>query len=98
MISAAHAEMPHYDVERYCTEIASLGGSMSQMMLQSCYTQEQTAYNALKPRWDSLPEAMRTYCDQIAAVGGGGSYMMLESCVKQEESAASSNTGFHFKR
>jgi len=97
-ISTAHAEMPYYDVDKYCKKIASMGGGSSQALLPSCYQQEQTAYNAVKPRWESLPAEMRTYCDQIAAFGGTGSYMLLESCIQQEEAAAGSNSGFQFTR
>jgi hypothetical protein len=92
------AEMPDYDVKAYCARIASIGGSPSEMMLQACYQQEQSAYDGLKPRWDSLPASERAYCDRIARVGGNGSFMMLGACIDQERAAASDNQGFQFRR
>ncbi len=97
-IVAARAEMPVYNVEAYCARIAAVGGSPSQSMKGACLRQEQGAYDALKPRWDSLSSSMRSYCDRIARVGGEGSFSMLGACVRQEEGAAQSNGQFQFKR
>ncbi len=96
--SLAHADMPHYDVEAHCRSVAAIGGAPSQMILQGCYQQEQSSYNALKPRWDTLPGSLKAYCNDVATLGGDGSYMMLNGCVQQEEASANANSGFQFKR
>lgn len=59
---------------------------------------EQSAYNRLKPVWDTLSTAMKNHCDQVATFGGGGSYSILSGCVDQEISAAKANETFQFKR
>ena len=94
----ARAEMPNYDVKAHCTQIASYGGSLSQSLLQTCYQQEQSAYDALKPSWDQLPAAMRQHCNQIASYGGTGSFSLLRTCVQQENAAARQNGEFQFRR
>lgn len=96
--SQAMAEMPTYDVNRHCDKISKVGGAPSQMMLNACFDQEQSSYDALKQRWDSLPQAMKTHCDKIARIGGVGSFMMLNSCVEQEEEAAKTNASRTFRR
>ena len=98
LAAGARAEMPNYDVDAHCKEIASLGGESSQLMLNACYKQEQAAYDQLKPTWDQLPAAMRAHCDRIASLGGGGSFLMLNACVDQEQQAAQQNGSFKFKR
>jgi hypothetical protein len=94
----AGAEMPHYDPGVYCRQVAGFGGNFSEFMMNACLTQEQAAYNSLKPQWDGLPAAMRNYCDQVAAFGGAGSFFMLNACVEQERKAARANRGFQFQR
>lgn len=99
LVSApAFAEMPDYDVKRHCDRVSKMGGSQSQMLFNACFDQEQDAYNSLKPRWDSLPQSLRSHCDNVARIGGGGSFTMLGGCVQQEESAAKANAGRTFKR
>jgi hypothetical protein len=93
---AAAAEMPRYQVEAHCKEIASFGGSYSASLFNACFDMEQVAYNGLKPRWDRLPHAMRGHCDDIASFGGPGSYALLESCVQMEEAASSTTKKFNY--
>jgi hypothetical protein len=96
---AARAEMPDYDVNVYCKQVAAVGGAPSQMILGGCYRQEQESYDALKPTWDQLPATMRAYCDQVARVGGsGGAYMILKGCIDQEQQSAQQNGAFKFRR
>lgn len=94
----AQAEMPIYDVKGHCEAVAAFGGSPSQSLLNGCLNMEQSAYNRLKPVWDTLPTAMQNHCDQVATFGGGGSYSLLSGCVDQEISAAKANENFRFKR
>ncbi len=92
------AEMPNYNTEAYCARIAAVGGAPSQSMKGACFGQEQTAYDGLKEKWETLPATMKSYCDRIARVGGDGSFSMLSACVRQEQGAAKSNGQFQFKR
>ncbi|MEZ5769286.1 MAG: hypothetical protein R3D80_17655 [Paracoccaceae bacterium] len=94
--SPALADMPRYDVEAYCKEVAGFGGEYSELMYDGCFEMEQAAYNDLKPRWDGLGATLRSYCDQVATFAGGGSYSMLEGCVQMEEQAASTNNTFQY--
>ena len=95
---AAFAEMPDYDVKPHCNRVASVGGGMSQMILQGCYQEEQSAYDQLKPMWDKLLPQLREHCDQIAKVGGGGSFTILQGCVQEELQARKQNQQFQFRR
>jgi len=92
----ALAEMPRYDVEAHCREIASFSGDYSAMMYDGCFDMEQAAYDTLKVRWDGLPATMRSHCDQIATFAGAGSYSMLEGCVQMEEQASSTDNTFEY--
>jgi hypothetical protein len=94
----AAAEMPNYDVGGHCKKVAAFGGTSSQMILNACYRQEQSAYNGLKPTWDQLPAMIRAHCDQVAKFGGGGSFMILQACIEQERTAAHANDDFQFQR
>lgn len=95
---ASRAEMPTYDVERHCAEIASFGGSPSEFLRRSCFRLEQSAYDALKPRWDALPASMRRHCDSVARFNGSGSFSLLKSCVEMEGRAGQENQQFQFRR
>lgn len=90
-------ELSRFDVNRQCDEIASFGGSYSEMTKQGCMQMEQQAYNQLKPAWGSIPEAMQTLCLEIASFGGPGSYSTLQGCIQMEQSAAATNRNTEFK-
>jgi hypothetical protein len=96
--SVARAEMPDYDVKKHCQRVASFTGTPSQSLLQSCFELEQTAYDHLKPTWESLPAAMKSHCDRVAKFAGDGSFSLLESCIDQEQQAKKGNEQFQFKR
>ncbi len=96
--TSARAEMPYYDPNSYCRAVASFGGAFSDSTMQTCLRMEQSAYDALKSRWDQLPQHIRAYCDEVARFGGAGSYSTLETCVQMEIRAAQSNRAFKFKR
>ncbi|MCW5737338.1 MAG: hypothetical protein KIS73_24645 [Enhydrobacter sp.] len=95
---AARAEMPSYDVEAYCKNIAEVGGTPSQATRNGCLRMEQSAYDGLKKSWDTLPGEMRAYCNGIATVGGTGSYSTLSGCIRMEQDAKRKNDDFKFKR
>ena len=94
---AEAADMPRYNVKAHCNEIANVGGSYSAMIMKSCFQQEQSAYDQLKPHWADLPAPMRTHCDEIATVGSPGSYVILQSCIKMELDSANEIQGQEFK-
>lgn len=96
----AHAasEMPHFDVDGHCREVAAMGGSMSQALLKACYEGEQASYDKTKVNWSELPAGTRDHCTQVAAIGGKGSYSLLEACIDSERAAAADNKSFKFKR
>lgn len=95
-VPAFAQDLPRFDVEKYCDEIASLGGSSSEMMKGACFDQEQTAYDKSKSRWTELPSSIRSYCLDISRFGGA-SYMMLDACIDQEIKAKQGNDGRAFK-
>lgn len=90
--SAAFAQdLPRYDVAAHCAEVASFGGDHSAVLEKGCFAVEQESYDALKPKWPELPEAMRAHCGKVAEFGGG-SYQMLKGCVDMETEASGENT------
>lgn len=95
--SALALELPRYDVETHCKEVAGFGGTYSASIDQSCFTMEQGAYNAIKAMWGSVSANIRKHCDEVASFGGGGSYSILQSCIEMEAEADSANTGRSFK-
>lgn len=96
--SGAWADMPNYDVEAHCHKVAAFGGAPSQSVMNGCLHMEQSAYDHLKPVWDSLPKAMRDHCDQVATFGGPGSFSVLQGCIDMERNAQKQNEQFKFKR
>lgn len=90
-------EIPRYDVEAYCEEVAGLGSSYSEFLEGACFDQEQRAYDLLKLDWAQIPQRMRSHCDDVATLGGDGSYFMLEACIDQEKRSASTNSKRKFK-
>lgn len=94
--AAVAAELPRYDAEGHCKKVASIGGSSSAMLENSCMDMEQTAYNKLKSSWESIPERARSHCSSVAAFGGGGSYSLLESCIDMETKEASQSRKFQY--
>lgn len=90
-------DLPRFNVDQQCDEIANFGGSYSEMTKQGCMQMEQQAYNQLKPTWGSLPDAMQTQCLEIASFGGPGSYSTLQGCIQMEQNAAATNRNTEFK-
>lgn len=79
----AAGDLPDYAVQAHCEGVARLGGTLAQTMYAACIEQEQAAYDALRPIWASLAEAVRTQCDEITRFGGAsGSFVMLRNCVE----------------
>lgn len=96
--TSSRADMPNYNVEAQCREVAASGGTFSETIMQGCLQMEQSAYNQLKPNWDSLSSTLRGQCDEVARSGSEGSYTILQGCLKMEQSAAKSNQRFSFQR
>lgn len=93
---ASATELPRYDVEGHCKQVAAMGGAASAMLENSCMDMEQTAYNNLKKSWDGISAQARSHCDQVASFGGGGSYNLLESCIEMETKAAEQPRKFQY--
>lgn len=95
--SFALADIPKFDVDKHCDNIAKTMGQSSEMIRSGCFEQEQTAYNNLKQVWDTLPKSMQSHCTAIAKTMAPGSYMILEGCVIQEQESKNDNSQFQFK-
>lgn len=96
LATAQADQIPRFDVETHCEQVAGFGGDYSSTMYNSCIDQEQGAYNNLKGQWGSLSSRIQDHCEQVAGFGGPGSYTMLESCVQMESSAANNRSEFSF--
>ena len=62
----AAQEMPRFDVDAHCRQVAGFGGSFSDTILGSCVDMEQSAYDGMKAGW---PDAFRR---RAAALHTGG--------------------------
>ncbi len=95
LASTAQAqEVPRFDVESYCEDVAEFGGG-SHSIYNGCVDMEQQAYNRLKADWPSLSTRVRDYCTEIGTVGGP-SYSTMQGCVDMETQAASGQSEFSF--
>lgn len=92
--TASAQDIPRYDPERHCREVAEFGGGSS-TIYNGCIDLEQDSYNDLRGRWAYLPARIRSHCDDVARFGGG-SYQILHGCVQMEEEAAGSPRSFKF--
>ncbi|QFT84471.1 hypothetical protein FIU88_05690 [Halomonas sp. THAF12] len=95
-LASSAADMPRFDVEAHCEQVAAVGGSPSNSLYNSCIDMEQSAYNGLKDQWSGLPANIQNHCRNVASVTGPGSYSLLESCVDMEVSAGNNRSEFSF--
>lgn len=94
--TALAADIPRFDAEAHCEQVAGFAGDSSNMLYNSCIDMEQSAYNSLKGQWPSLPANVQGHCEDVSSFGGPGSYTMLESCVDMEVSAGNNRSEFSF--
>lgn len=91
----AHAsQMPRYNPEAYCQQVASFSGGSS-MIFNGCIDMEQESYNNLKRIWVSIPNRTKEYCHEVASISGR-SYSILEGCIDMEIDSIRSNKTFQF--
>ena len=94
--TAQASDLPRYDPEGYCKDVASFSGEYSAMLDNSCLEMEQGAYDELKAGWGGYSAHAQSYCDEVARFGGKGSYDLLKSCIEMEEQAADNKKKFKF--
>ena len=83
--AALAADIPAYDINKTCGEVAAAGGGSKVIELQ-CRKDEAASQKRLQKA--SVPaDTMRT-CDQISRTMGAGSYTILEQCIRDELDAA----------
>lgn len=87
-------EMPRFDVEKHCREVADFSNGSS-VLYNSCISMEQEAYDKRKRTWQDLPSQTREHCTEIASFTGG-SYSLLDSCIGMELEAAGNTPSFKF--
>ncbi|MFN3232489.1 MAG: hypothetical protein ACE363_10055 [Alphaproteobacteria bacterium] len=81
-VSAAYAaELPTYDMDVYCQELAQHGGGAAELVAD-CMRLEETARTELALTWDSLAANTQDSCIQIGEMSGL-SYDLLKACVDQ---------------
>lgn len=94
---ASAQNLPRFDVDRHCQEVASFGGAPSEVIRSGCFDMEQSAYDKLKDSWSDIPGSTRKHCLEVATFGGPGSYSLLEGCLQMERSAREQNQSRRFK-
>ncbi len=78
---ATAADMPVYDMDAYCQELASHGGGTPEL-IADCMALEQTAQQDLALRWPALSASTQDSCIEIGMMGGA-SYDLLKACVDE---------------
>jgi len=96
--AAASERLPIYSPERWCEHVARATGARSELVYGGCLDEEQSSYDALKPRWGDLSAQTQRWCNQVATAPGSGSYLILRGCVDEELKAAHENAQRQFRR
>lgn len=86
--------IPRYNVENYCQEVADISGG-SAMIYNGCIDIEQQSYNSLKSEWIGISPKSKSYCDEVATISGG-SYSILKGCIDMENSATNTPNSFKY--
>lgn len=87
LTAAPAADAQTFNINAHCAELASVGGSHSNVIELACRRQEAAARDALTRM--SVAPSVRQHCSELAAYGGGaGSYVLYKACVEQEQAAA----------
>lgn len=94
LASPVVAEIPRYNAEGYCQQVAAVSGS-SAMIFKGCMDMEQQSYNTLKPIWSRIPAQSKSYCDDVSRVSGG-SYSILQGCIEMEAVASNATRTFKY--
>jgi hypothetical protein len=96
--AVAQTAMPEYDPATHCRRTQALLSIDSQSMLNACLRYEQTSYDGIRPRWDTIPDAIRRHCIASHALISVESYGMLSACIRHEETSLQNNQQFQFRR
>ena len=81
-------DLPGYDPQAHCRDVALAGGGFSETIYAECLEQEQSNLDELQSSWSALPSSIQERCREAASSGGVSSYAVLRSCVEQENTAA----------
>jgi tetratricopeptide (TPR) repeat protein len=73
-------QIPSYNVNQYCDELANLGGTYSYSLRNGCIDNEQGSYDKLVIIWPSLPFNVVDDCLSTNGFVSGG-YSLLEGCI-----------------
>lgn len=79
----ANDDLPEYNVEEYCLDIATTTSTLTGTMLRSCVNTEQKAYENVKRIWVELPESVKLDCMSLVE-RIRRSYVILNACVLRE--------------
>ena len=94
--SAVAQEIPRFDVEKHCEEVASVSGSSSSMIYNGCIDMEQSSYNSIKKIWGDLDNKIKEHCHEVASFSEPGSYSIYKGCIDMEKSAKENKSEFKF--
>lgn len=90
-------KIPRYNIKKSCKEMGSDGNSVSQVFIEGCMAQEQSAYNKLKVKWKYIDKDIRKECNNVALMSSEGSYLVLQACINEEKKAKEKNKVTDFK-
>ena len=79
------AELPQFDTDAYCENVAELGGG-SNVLKKQCLQDEKGAIRRLG-KMDEVPAKTWKYCAKMAKMADG-SYVLMEQCINDEMDAA----------
>lgn len=81
--AVAEGDLPEYNIEDYCLEIATRTSTLTASMLRSCVNAEQKAYENVRRMWTELPESGKVGCISLVE-RIKRSYVILNACVLRE--------------
>lgn len=95
---APSVTIPRLNVEAACRNTWTQSGNLDERMFRHCMQTEQTAYNALRPRYATIAPNIRAVCENDwAGARADPSYRMLRHCIDRQESAAAASAGSQFR-
>ncbi|HTH97687.1 MAG TPA: hypothetical protein VL574_09735 [Stellaceae bacterium] len=84
LASRAHADSrpPRYDTDALCDHVSNTPDGFSEETKQRCLVDQDDALDALRHKWEDIPEDIQNDCDQRARAGGDADYQTLQDCIR----------------
>jgi hypothetical protein len=75
---------PRYDTSVLCYQRATVAEGFSVEAMTQCLAQQRKSYDAIRRRWNQLPEEIQTGCDEQTRATRVLDYQSLENCIETQ--------------